>query len=40
MAAKDVLNVKYKEHIKMTLHMLLYGKTKYIAKFRAFKCCA
>ncbi len=37
MVAKDARNVTYKERIKMTPYMRLYGK-KDIAKFRAFGC--
>jgi hypothetical protein len=37
MVAKDVT---YKEHIKMTPYMRLYGKKKDRAKFRAFGCRA
>ncbi len=40
MAAKDARNVTYKELIKMTPYMRLYGKKKDIAKFRAVGCSA
>ncbi len=33
-------NVTYKERIKMTPYMQLYGKKKDIAMFRAFGCSA
>ncbi len=38
LAAKDARNVTY--DIKITPYMLLYGKKKDIAKFRAFRCSA
>ncbi len=40
MVAKDARNVTYKERIKTTPYMRLYGKKKDIAKNRAFGCSA
>ncbi len=40
MAAKDAHNVKYKERIRMTLYLYMYGRKKDISKFRAFCCQA
>ena len=40
MTAKDVRKVTYKERIKMTPYMRMYGKKKDISKFRAFGCQA
>ena len=40
MAAKDARNVTYKERIRMTPYLSMYGKKKDISKFRAFGCQA
>ena len=40
MAAKDARNVTYKERIRMTPYMYMYGRKKDISKFRAFGCQA
>ncbi len=40
MAAKDTLNVTYKERIRMTLYLYMYGRKKDTSKFRAFCCQA
>jgi hypothetical protein len=40
MEAKDSHNVTYKESIRMTLYLCMYGRKKDISKFRAFGCQA
>jgi hypothetical protein len=40
MAAKDTRIVPYKERIRMTPYLYMYGRKKDISKFRAFGCQA
>ena len=40
MAAKDARNVTYKERIRMTPYLYMYGTKKDKSKFRAFGCQA
>jgi hypothetical protein len=40
MAAKDARNVTYKERIRMTPYLYMYGRKKDISKFRSFGCQA